>query len=124
MGDPAICLEGVTKSYADGARTLTVLREASFQAAGGDLVAVFSIFDHSPMGIMVKADAPWKDLGELWKSDATLAVEAGLPYVKYLDRTYPGGKRKLVPSGTGLAAFERGAVQGQQCFVKIGRAHV
>jgi NitT/TauT family transport system substrate-binding protein len=84
---------------------------------GGDLVAVFSVFDSSPMGIMVKADAPWKDLGELWKGDATIAIESGLPYVKYLNRTYPGGHVKIVPTGSGLAAFERGAVQAQQCFI-------
>jgi NitT/TauT family transport system substrate-binding protein len=84
---------------------------------GGDLTAVFSVFETSPMGIMVKADAPWTSLEELWKSDATVAVEAGLPYLKYLSKKIPDSKVRIVPTGAGLAGFERGAVQGQQCFV-------
>ena len=84
---------------------------------GGDLTAVFSVFETSPMGIMVKADAPWTSLEELWKSDATVAVEAGLPYLKYLSKKVPDSKVRIVPTGAGLAGFERGAVQGQQCFV-------
>jgi NitT/TauT family transport system substrate-binding protein len=84
---------------------------------GGDLTALFSVFETSPMGIMVKADAPWTSLEELWKSDATVAVEAGLPYLKYLSKKIPDSKVRIVPTGAGLAGFERGAVQGQQCFV-------
>lgn len=84
---------------------------------GGGLVAVFSIFETSPMGVMVKSDATWKSLEELWKSDATVAMESGLPYLKFLNRTFAGGKVKIVPTGAGLAAFERGVVQGQQCFI-------
>lgn len=84
---------------------------------GGGLVAIYSIFDRSPMGVMVKADAPWKSLEELWKGDATVAMESGLPYLRFLSKTFPGGKVRVVPTGTGLAAFERGAVQAQQCFV-------
>ena len=84
---------------------------------GGDLTAVFSVFDTSPMGIMVKADAPWNSLEELWASEATVAVEAGLPYLKYLGKKIANSKVRIVPTGAGLAAFERGAVQGQQCFI-------
>jgi len=84
---------------------------------GGDLVAVFSVFQQSPMGVMVKADSKFNSIEDLWKSDSTVAMEAGLPYLKFLNRKYPGSKVKIVPTGTGLAAFERGAVQGQQCFI-------
>jgi NitT/TauT family transport system substrate-binding protein len=44
-------------------------------------------------------------------------VEAGLPYLKYLSKKIPDSKVRIVPTGAGLAGFERGAVQGQQCFV-------
>ena len=84
---------------------------------GGDLVGLFAIFHTSPMGVMVRADAPWKSLQELWASDATVAMEAGLPFVRYLNQKHPGGKVRLVPTGTGLAAFEQGTVQAQQCFI-------
>ena len=89
----------------------------SLNEKGGDLVAVFSVFQQSPMGVMVKADSKFNSIEDLWKSDATVAMEAGLPYLKFLNRKYPGSKVKIVPTGTGLAAFERGAVQGQQCFI-------
>ena len=84
---------------------------------GGDLVGLFAIFRTSPMGVMVRADAPWRSLQELWASDATVAMEAGLPFVRYLNGKYPGSKVRIVPTGTGLAAFEQGTVQAQQCFI-------
>ena len=84
---------------------------------GGNLVSIFAIFHTSPMGVMVRADAPYAGMGELWASDATVAMEAGLPFVRYLNQRFPGGRVRLVPTGTGLAAFERGQVQAQQCFI-------
>jgi NitT/TauT family transport system substrate-binding protein len=80
-------------------------------------VGLFAIFHTSPMGIMVPDASPFRSLEALWHSDATVAMEAGLPFVRYLNLKYPGGKVKLVPTGTGLAAFERGAVAGQQAFI-------
>jgi NitT/TauT family transport system substrate-binding protein len=84
---------------------------------GGALVALFTVFHTSPMGVMVPDASPHRTLESLWKSDATVAMEAGLPFVRYLNKRFPGGKVKLVPTGTGLAAFERGTVQAQQCFI-------
>jgi len=80
-------------------------------------VGLFAIFHTSPMGIMVPDASPYRSLEALWHGDATVAMEAGLPFVRYLNLKYPGGKVKLVPTGTGLAAFERGAVAGQQAFI-------
>ena len=84
---------------------------------GGALVGLFAIFHTSPMGVMVPESSPYRTLEALWKSDATVAMEAGLPFVRYLNKRFPGGKVRIVPSGGGLAAFERGAVQAQQCFI-------
>ncbi|MFO0962109.1 MAG: ABC transporter substrate-binding protein [Phycisphaerales bacterium] len=89
----------------------------SLRERGGELVGLFAIFHTSPMGVMVRADAPYRSLEDLWKSDATVAMETGLPYLRFLKEKFGAGKVKIVPTGTGLAAFERGAVQGQQCFV-------
>jgi NitT/TauT family transport system substrate-binding protein len=89
----------------------------SLREQGGNLVGLFAIFHTSPMGIMVPDASPFRSLEALWHSDATVAMEAGLPFVRYLNLKYPGGKVKLVPTGTGLAAFERGAVAGQQAFI-------
>jgi NitT/TauT family transport system substrate-binding protein len=84
---------------------------------GGAAVGIFAIFHTSPMGVMVPESSPYRSLEQLWKSDATVAMEAGLPFVRYLNKRFPGGKVRIVPSGSGLAAFERGAVQAQQCFI-------
>lgn len=89
----------------------------SLRERGGDLVALFTVFHTSPMGVMVKKDAPWQDLKQVWTSDLTVAMEAGLPYVKFLNAAFGAGKVKIVPTGSGLAAFERGTVQAQQCFI-------
>lgn len=89
----------------------------SLRERGGELVALFAIFHTSPMGVMVRASSPYRTLEELWKSDATVAMEAGLPFLRFLNEKYPGSKVKIVPTGTGLAAFERGTVAGQQCFI-------
>jgi NitT/TauT family transport system substrate-binding protein len=89
----------------------------TFNERGAKLVGVFAVFHTSPMGVMVKADAPWRTLEELWRSDATVAMEAGLPFVKYLNARFGAGRVRIVPTGTGLGAFERGAVQAQQCFI-------
>lgn len=89
----------------------------TFNERGAKLVGVFAVFHTSPMGVMVKADAPWKSIEELWRSDATIAMEAGLPFVKYLNARFGAGRVKIVPTGTGLGAFERGTVQAQQCFI-------
>lgn len=89
----------------------------SLRERGGNLVALFAVFHTSPMGVMVPEASPYRTLEALWKSDATVAMEAGLPFVRYLNRKFPGGKVRMVPTGSGLAAFERGTVQAQQCFV-------
>jgi NitT/TauT family transport system substrate-binding protein len=89
----------------------------SLREKGGDLVAVFAIFHTSPMGVMVRAESPYRTLEDLWKSDATVAMETGLPFVRYLKQKWPGSKVRMVPTGTGLAAFERGTVAAQQCFI-------
>lgn len=84
---------------------------------GGGAVAVFTIFHTSPMGVMVKESSPHRSLESLWKAEATVAMEAGLPFVRYLNKRYPGGKVRIVPTGSGLTAFERGTVDAQQCFI-------
>jgi NitT/TauT family transport system substrate-binding protein len=84
---------------------------------GGGAVAVFAVFHTSPTGVMVKESSPHRSLEALWKSDATVAMEAGLPFVRYLNGRFPGGKVRIVPTGSGIAAFENGTVDAQQCFI-------
>lgn len=84
---------------------------------GGDLVAVYAIFQKSPVGIMLHASNPIDSLEQLWTSGSTVAVEPGLPYVAFLDRRYGKGRVTLVPYGGAMALFARDPKFAQQCFI-------
>ncbi|MBX3355529.1 MAG: ABC transporter substrate-binding protein [Phycisphaeraceae bacterium] len=84
---------------------------------GGDLVAIYAIFQQSPVGIMVHEANPITSIRELWTSRSTVAVEPGLPYVAYLNRRYGEGGVTLVPYGGALALFARDPAFAQQCFI-------
>jgi NitT/TauT family transport system substrate-binding protein len=84
---------------------------------GGDLVALYAVFQHNPKGVMVHEAAPWRTLQELWMSDATVSCELGLADFTWLDRVYPGGRRKVVPYSSNLAQFAADESLAQQCFI-------
>jgi len=84
---------------------------------GGEIVALYAIFQRSPVGMMLHAANPIDSLEALWKSDSTVAVEPGLPYVKFLNQRYGGERLKLVPYQGALAIFTRDSKMAQQCFV-------
>jgi NitT/TauT family transport system permease protein len=53
------------------------------RAQGAPLVSVYAAYQTSPRGIMVHSNGPFRSLEALWKSESTVAVEAGLPFVKW-----------------------------------------
>lgn len=87
------------------------------RAQGAPLVAVYAAYQTSPRGIMIHDTAPFTSLEQLWKSNATVAVEAGLPFVKWLQNRYGGQQLTLIPSGGGLAAFQQKNALAQAVFV-------
>lgn len=87
------------------------------RAQGAPLVAVYASYQTSPRGIMVHSGAPFDSLEQLWNSTTTIAVEAGLPFVKWLQNTYGGQRLTLIPSGGGLAAFQQDNTLAQAVFV-------
>lgn len=84
---------------------------------GGDIVAIYAIFQKSPVGIMLHESNPIDSLEALWKSDSMIAVEPGLPYVTYLNRRFGGNTVKLVPYSGALAIFVGNPLFAQQCFI-------
>lgn len=84
---------------------------------GGDLVAIFAVYQHSPMGIMVHASSPHETLMQLWESDSVLSIEDGLADYQWLNRRFPGGKRRTVPYTANLAQFAQDPALASQCFV-------
>lgn len=84
---------------------------------GGDLVALFAVYQGNPMGVMVHAESPYETLGQLWESNATVAMEQGLAEFAWLSKTYPGGKLRMVPWGGNLAQFAGDKSLACQCFI-------
>jgi NitT/TauT family transport system substrate-binding protein len=86
--------------------------------AGGDLVAIYAVFQTNPMGVMVHEASPYQTLTELWESpDATLAIQDGLADFAYLSRNFPGGKLRMVPYTGSLGQFAVDPKLASQCFI-------
>jgi len=86
------------------------------QSNGGDVVAIFAIYQNSPQGIMVHADRGLKELADVFKS-GTLAIEVGKPYSLFLEQKYGMGGIKRVPYTGGIANFLADKNFAQQCYI-------
>ncbi len=83
---------------------------------GADLVAIFTIYQTYPQGIMVHASRGINSLAEVFKS-GTLAIEPGLPYTNFLKKKYGFDGVKIVPYAGGITQFLADKDFAQQCFV-------
>ncbi|RIL02799.1 MAG: ABC transporter substrate-binding protein [Proteobacteria bacterium] len=85
---------------------------------GSDVVAVYATYQRSPQGIMVHAARGAGSLAELFASrGGTLAVEPGLPYVKWFEKRYDLSRWKIVPYSYSVAPFLGDPEMAQQVFV-------
>ncbi len=86
--------------------------------AGGDLIAIYAVFQTNPMGVMVHEASPYETLDALWESpDATLAIQDGLADFAYLSKAFPGGKLRIVPYTGSLGQFAVDPKLASQCFI-------
>jgi NitT/TauT family transport system substrate-binding protein len=85
-------------------------------ARGADIVALFAVFQTSPLGLMAHASRGAKSIADVLSS-GTLAVEPGLPYIVYLKKKYGFDKVQVVPYDGGVARFVAEKDFAQQCFV-------
>ncbi|MFM1830665.1 MAG: hypothetical protein RLZZ558_1005 [Planctomycetota bacterium] len=109
---PQLIAQGVCDlGFVSGDQILT-LREQ-----GGDLVAVFNVFDITPYGFMVHAAEAPASIEALWKGPGTLACESGLPVIKLMQAKYGPSGRKLVPWGGATANFLADPSLAVQCFI-------
>ena len=90
---------------------------AELAEKGGDLVAIYSVYQGNPMGVMVHAESPYATLEALWNSDATIAIQQGLSDYKWLNRQFGGAKLRVVPYSSNLAQFAADKALAAQCFV-------
>jgi NitT/TauT family transport system substrate-binding protein len=84
---------------------------------GGALTAIFATFQRNPTGFLAHEANPIRTLEELWRSDSTVALDPGLPFVKILDAKYGGERLKRVPATGALATFLATPLFVQQCFI-------
>jgi len=84
---------------------------------GSDIVAVFATYQTSPQGLMTHAARKIGSLEQLMKAGGTLAVEPGLPYVKFLEKKYGFGAWRVVPYTYSIAPFLQDPNMTQQVFV-------
>lgn len=88
------------------------------RSKGQDLVALFAVYQTNPQGIMTRAARGFADIGDVFKTPGTLAMQRGLPYAMFLEKKYGFGKLKIVPSPFGdLTAYRTRDDYAMQCFV-------
>jgi len=83
-----------------------------------DLVGLFAVYQTSPQALMVHKESGVTSLGEVFTSGKIkkVAMEAGLPYVRFLEKKYGFGKVEVVQHGGNLALFLADPTMAQQCF--------
>jgi len=86
-------------------------------AAGGDLVAIYAIYQLDPFGVMVHASNPISSMEQLWTSRSTVACEADLAWVTMLNRKYGGTGLSFIPYSGSVSQFAADPTLAQQCFI-------
>jgi NitT/TauT family transport system substrate-binding protein len=84
---------------------------------GSDVVAIFATYQTCPQGLMTHAARGLASLDALFAAGGTLAVEPGLPYVKFLERRYGFGALQVVPYSYSIGPFLSDPLLTQQVFV-------
>jgi len=84
---------------------------------GSDIVAIFATYQTCPQGLMTHAARGLASLDALFAAGGTLAVEPGLPYVKFLEQRYGFGALQVVPYSYSIGPFLNDPLLTQQVFV-------
>jgi NitT/TauT family transport system substrate-binding protein len=84
---------------------------------GADIVALFAVYQTSPMGLMVHQSLGLKKIDDVFTNNLTLAMEKGLPYYKFLEKKFGTTKVKIVPYAGGVAPFLHDKKFAQQGFI-------
>ena len=88
------------------------------RAQGGDVVALFAVYQTNPQGLMTRASRGLKDIGQIFATEGTVAMQQGLPYANFLKNKYGFDKVRIVPSpGGDLSVFKSDEKYTMQCFV-------
>lgn len=83
-----------------------------------DVVALFAVYQTSPQALMVHKESGATSLADVFTSGKIkkVAMEAGVPYVKFLQKKYGFDKVEVVQYGGNLSLFLSDPTMAQQCF--------
>lgn len=84
-----------------------------------DIVALYAVYQTNPQAIMVHQGSGVSSLEEVFTSGkiARVAMEAGLPYGRFLEKRYGFDKVSVVQYSGNLTMFLQDPTMAQQCFV-------
>jgi NitT/TauT family transport system substrate-binding protein len=97
--------------------TIAATQLVELNAQGGDLVALYAVYQTNPMGVMVHESSPFATIEDLWRSDAKLAISEGLADYDWLKKSFPSGPRTVIPYNGSNAQFAADPTLASQCFV-------
>ncbi|WP_413574450.1 ABC transporter substrate-binding protein [Bdellovibrio sp. HCB290] len=83
------------------------------------VVALFAVYQTAPYIIMSHAERGFKSLKDVYQSEGTLSIQAGLPYHQYLLQKFGKPKANIVPYMGGVANFLNDGKFSQQGFITI-----
>ncbi len=87
------------------------------RARGNNVVAVFAVYQNSPLAIMAHASRNLSSLADVFKQ-GTVALQQGLPFSMVLEKKYGFGHVKIVPSPNGdITPFLNDELFAQQCYL-------
>jgi len=88
------------------------------RSVGNLVIALFTVYQTNPQGIMTRASRGFKTLAEVFTHPGILAMERGLPYSDFLQKKYGFGKLQIVPSPFGdLSLYRTEENYAMQCFI-------
>ncbi|WP_413587613.1 ABC transporter substrate-binding protein [Bdellovibrio sp. HCB274] len=83
------------------------------------VVALFAVYQTAPYIVMTHAERGFKTLKDVYLSEGTLSVQAGLPYHQYLLQKFGKPKVNVVPYLGGVSNFLNDKNFSQQGFITI-----
>ncbi|WP_413581525.1 ABC transporter substrate-binding protein [Bdellovibrio sp. HCB288] len=83
------------------------------------VIALFAVYQTAPYIIMTHAERGFKNLQDVYLSEGTLSVQAGLPYHQYLLQKFGKPKAQVVPYLGGVSNFLNDKKFSQQGFITI-----
>lgn len=87
------------------------------QDRGADVVGLYAVYQTNPHGFMFSAEKKWTKVSEVLESPGLLAVQKGLPYFLFLEKTVGKARAKVVPYLGGISQIAENPQLTQQCFV-------